>query len=157
MPCLLFACTFVSGTLTPAYGHSVIASSDSFGYTLGPSSPTFLSATLTLQGPTALSQNALLPLMAFTCLSRLCCSFSSSGTYYLNNGKSRVKGKGDNGKRSSRKKRQAKKEKEGVPFVDSQLYHTTLELMGNGSPFSESDPFASICTQFSQMESADVQ
>lgn len=95
------------------------------------------------------SQNALLPLLAFTCLSRLCCSFSSfssSGTCDLNDGKSRVKEKGDNGKRSSRKKRKTIKERERVPFVDSQLYHTTLELMGNGSPLSASDPFASICT-----------
>lgn len=103
------------------------------------------------------SQNALLPLMAFTRHSRLCCSFSSSGTYDLNNGKSRVKEKGDNEKRSSRKKQKTKKERERVPFADSQLSQTTLELMGNESLFSASDPFASICTQFSQMDSGDVQ
>lgn len=101
------------------------------------------------------SPNAFLPLMAFTHLSKLSCSFSSSGTYDLNNGKSRGKEKGDNRKRSSRKKRKTKK-RERVPFADSQLYHTMLKLMGNGSLFSASDPFTSICTQFSQME-RDVQ
>lgn len=72
----------------------------------------------------------------------------------------------DNGKRSSRKRetkdqkgllRPKRRERERVLFADSQLYHTSLELMGNGSPFSASDPFASVCTQFSQMESGDVQ
>ena len=58
------------------------------------------------------NQNALPPLMAFTRLSRLRCSFSSSGTYDLNDGKSRVKEKGDNGKRSSRKKRKTERERE---------------------------------------------
>lgn len=58
------------------------------------------------------SQNALLPLMAFTRLSRLSCSFSFSGIYDLNDGKNSVKEKGDNGKRSSRRKRKTKKERE---------------------------------------------
>lgn len=93
--------------------------------------------------------------MAFTHLSRLSCLFSSSGTYDLNNRKSTGKEKGDNRKRSSRKKRKTKK-RERVPFADSQLYHTMLKLMGNGSLFSASDPFTSICTQFSQMERGDV-
>lgn len=101
------------------------------------------------------SQNAFLHLMAFIHLSRLSSLFSSSGTYDLNNGKSRGKEKGDNRKRSSRKKRKTKK-RERVPFADSQLYHTMLKLMGNGSLFSASDPFTSICTQFSQMERGDV-
>lgn len=101
------------------------------------------------------SQNALLSLMALDCLSRLRYSFSSSRTYDLNDRKSRLKEKGNNGKRSSRKKRKTKKER--VQFSDSQLYHTTLELMGNEPPFSTSDPFASTCTQFSQMKSGDVQ
>lgn len=101
------------------------------------------------------SQNAFLPLLAFTHLSRLSCSFSS-GTHDLNDGKSRGKEKGDNMKRSSRKKRQTKK-RERVPFADSQLYHTMLKLLGNESLFSASDPFTSIRTQFSQMERGDVQ
>lgn len=102
------------------------------------------------------SQSPFLPVMALTHLSRLSCLFSSSGTHDLNDGKSRGKEKGDNRKRNSRKKRKTKK-RERVPFADSQLYHTMLKLMGNGSLFSASDPFISICTQFSQMERGDVQ
>lgn len=44
----------------------------------------------------------------------------------------RAEGKRRQWKRSSRTKRKTKK-RERVPFADSQLYHTTLELMGNGS------------------------
>lgn len=58
-------------------------------------------------------------------------------------------GRGVAGKRDQKRRR--------VPFADSQLYHTMLKLMGNGSLFSASDPFTSICTQFFQMERGDVQ
>lgn len=98
-----FACMFVSGTLTPAYGHSVIACSDSIWLHRGAFLLTFPSATVPLQGPTALSDKML-------CFPWWCsptspgCSFISSETYDLNDGKSRVEEGRDNGKRSSRKK-----------------------------------------------------
>jgi len=106
------ACMFVSGTLTPAYGYSVIASSDSIWlhpWPFNPPSPSHWSPART---HCPHSQNALLPLMAFTRLSRLWCLVSSSGTYDLKGGKIRAKEKGDNGKSSSRKKRKTKKEGE---------------------------------------------
>lgn len=54
-----FACTFVSGTLTSVYGHPVIASSESIWLHPWPFLPTFPSATVPLQGPTALTAKML--------------------------------------------------------------------------------------------------
>lgn len=117
-----FTCTFVSGILLLYMARRSSSLHTPFGYPLGPPSPPSPQPLVPCKDPLASQPHSYASRNSIHCpLQTFSSSFSSSGTYDLNDGKSRVKEKGDKGIRSSRKNRKTKKERESHLQIHSYI------------------------------------